>query len=204
VVVVHGGFWRHQWTRDTTEAIAVDLARRGYATFNLEYRRVGLGGGAATTPQDLDAAIREVRSFGEFTHLALVGHSAGGHLAALTAARSSGVDAAVSLAGVLDLVGAVTDGVGSGAADLFLGGADPVPYSPLHLLPISTRFVLAHGERDESVPPSQSFEFAQAALRHGTAVETILEPHIGHFELIEPHHPVWEKVVKALGRALSP
>jgi 3-dehydroquinate dehydratase type II len=203
VVLVHGGFWRHQWTHDTTEAIAVDLARRGFATFNTEYRRVGMGGGAATTPQDLDALVRAVRSFGQFTHLVLMGHSAGGHLAALAAARNPGVDVVVSLAGVLDLAEAVANGVGSGAADLFLEGEEAASFSPTHLLPISSRFILAHGERDESVPPSQSLGFADAARSHGVPVETIIERHLGHFELIDPHHPVWEKVVEALGRALG-
>lgn len=203
VVVVHGGFWRHQWTRDTSEAIAIDLARRGFASFNIEYRRVGMGGGASTTPDDLDAVVRAAPTLGEFTHLAVLGHSAGGHLAALAAARNPGVDAVVSLAGVLDLVEAVASGVGSGAADRFLEGSDAALFSPLHLLPIATRFVLAHGEGDESVPASQSLGFADAAREHGVAVETIIDRHTGHFDLIDPHHPVWELVVEALGRALG-
>ena len=56
-VLIHGGFWRHHWTRDTTDALAVDLARRGFATWNMEYRRVGMGGGYPSTLQDVAAAV---------------------------------------------------------------------------------------------------------------------------------------------------
>ena len=44
-VVIHGGFWREIWTRDLMDGIAVDLTRRGWATWNIEYRRVGQEGG---------------------------------------------------------------------------------------------------------------------------------------------------------------
>jgi acetyl esterase/lipase len=55
-VLFHGGFWRERWERDTIEPLAVDLARRGYATWNLEYRRVGpLGGGWPVTCVDVAA-----------------------------------------------------------------------------------------------------------------------------------------------------
>ena len=35
-VLVHGGFWRNVWTRDLMDGIAVTLARRGWATGNIE------------------------------------------------------------------------------------------------------------------------------------------------------------------------
>lgn len=44
-VLLHGGFWRDRFTRATMAALAVDLADRGYSTWNVEYRRVGSGGG---------------------------------------------------------------------------------------------------------------------------------------------------------------
>ena len=41
-IVVHGGFWRPAFTRANTRALAVDLALRGWTTWNIEYRRTGV------------------------------------------------------------------------------------------------------------------------------------------------------------------
>ncbi|MGH3119332.1 MAG: hypothetical protein ACRDQ2_19910, partial [Gaiellales bacterium] len=60
VVLLHGGFWRSRFTRASTDALAVDLARRGYATWNVEYRRVGCGGGIPQTLDDVHAAVRRL------------------------------------------------------------------------------------------------------------------------------------------------
>ena len=47
VVVIHGGFWRAKYDASLGEPLAHDLARRGWTAWNLEYRRVGNGGGVA-------------------------------------------------------------------------------------------------------------------------------------------------------------
>ena len=52
-ILVHGGFWRPAFTRANTRALAVDLALRGWTTWNIEYRRTGL----ADTLADVDAAL---------------------------------------------------------------------------------------------------------------------------------------------------
>ena len=41
VVLVHGGYWRHRYRCDLMEPLAADLCARGYAVWNLEYRRTG-------------------------------------------------------------------------------------------------------------------------------------------------------------------
>src|ERR687895_565736 len=38
-ILVHGGFWRPMFTRANTRALAVDLALRGWKTWNVESRR---------------------------------------------------------------------------------------------------------------------------------------------------------------------
>ena len=46
LVVVHGGYWKAIWNLIHTGHLCVDLAARGIATWNVEYRRVGdVGGG---------------------------------------------------------------------------------------------------------------------------------------------------------------
>jgi acetyl esterase/lipase len=48
-MLLHGGYWRSVWGADLMDAIAVDLAGRGFAVWNLEYRRPDRHGWAATT-----------------------------------------------------------------------------------------------------------------------------------------------------------
>ena len=131
VVLLHGGFWRERYRRDLMEALAVDLARRGFATCNVEYRRVGCGGGVPATLEDVAAAVARSRELLGGAPLVLVGHSAGGHLA-LWGSGAPGVAAAVALAGVCDLAGAARDGLGAGAAAAFAGGT-PDELSLIHI-----------------------------------------------------------------------
>jgi len=57
VVLIHGGFWRYGWDRTLMTPLARDLAERGIAAWNIEYRRVGQeGGGWPGTLGDAAAA----------------------------------------------------------------------------------------------------------------------------------------------------
>ena len=47
VVVIHGGFWKARYDATLGEPLARDLAARGWTACNLEYRRVGHGGGGS-------------------------------------------------------------------------------------------------------------------------------------------------------------
>jgi acetyl esterase/lipase len=90
VVLVHGGYWRSRWRLDLMEPLAADLARRGIASWNIEYRRPDGHGWDATTA-DVEAAVRHLdRLAGRYpvdlARVILVGHSAGGQLAVRVAA----------------------------------------------------------------------------------------------------------------------
>ena len=41
VVTIHGGFWQAKYGLEENTPLDEDLTRRGYATWNIEYRRVG-------------------------------------------------------------------------------------------------------------------------------------------------------------------
>ena len=58
-VVLHGGFWRAQYGRKLMRPLCADLAGRGWAAFNVEYRRLGRlsGGGYPRTLDDVAAAV---------------------------------------------------------------------------------------------------------------------------------------------------
>ncbi|MEE3920513.1 alpha/beta hydrolase [Micromonospora sp. BRA006-A] len=132
-VLLHGGFWRSIWGADLMDALAADLARRGYASWNLEYRRPDRHGWDATT-QDVEAGLRALREpardrLVDLDRIVVLGHSAGGQLAlraaADLAARPGGprVALAVSLAGVLDLTEGERRYLGDGAVAAALGGS---------------------------------------------------------------------------------
>ncbi|MGH2893225.1 MAG: alpha/beta hydrolase family protein, partial [Solirubrobacteraceae bacterium] len=123
-VLLHGGFWRARFDRSTMAALAVDLADRGWATWNVEYRRVGNGGGVPGTLDDVRAAIAALTRLGEpldTGRLVIVGHSAGGQLG-LCVADEPAVAAVVSLAGVCDLASAFAEAIGESATEAFMGG----------------------------------------------------------------------------------
>ena len=139
VVLLHGGFWRERSKRDLMDDLARDLTDRGYATWNLEYRRVGSsGGGWPETALDVAAGIDHLAALAgthglDLSRVVVLGHSAGGHLALWAAARHRLPEgapgamplvraaAAVSLAGVTDLAAADVGSLGNGAVADFLG-----------------------------------------------------------------------------------
>ena len=87
---IHGGFWRTGWDRTLMTPLAIDLARRGLAAWNVDYRRVGQeGGGWPGTLEDVAAAVDRLTDVEEVdaTRVVTCGHSAGGHLALWLAAR---------------------------------------------------------------------------------------------------------------------
>ena len=93
VILIHGGYWRARYGLDLMNDLAVDLAKRGYAAWNIEYRRVGNpGGGWPGTFQDVALATDYLRKLApsytlDLTKVVPIGHSAGGHLAFWLAAR---------------------------------------------------------------------------------------------------------------------
>lgn len=133
VVLVHGGWWTAMFDRRQVVPLAEDLVSRGFAVWNVEYRRIGEpGGGWPGTFEDMAAAVDAVAHLDpavDTGRVLVVGHSAGGHLAAWVAHRSAQPDGlpgahpkvepigVVSLAGVLDLVDADSVALGEGLTD---------------------------------------------------------------------------------------
>ena len=186
-VLLHGGFWMDAWRRDLMDGIAVDLTGRGWETWNAEYRRAGTGGGWPATGDDVVAAVDTACNASGAQAVAVVGHSAGAHLALHAAARRPDVvTAAVSLAGLCDLEQAERDGLGGGAVRRFLGAVPADAASPLRQVPVAARVVVAHCEDDTVVPAEQSRRYAQAATVAGGTCELRLLGRGNHMSLIEP------------------
>ncbi|GBD85083.1 3-dehydroquinate dehydratase [bacterium BMS3Abin02] len=210
-VLVHGGFWRRQWTRDLMDGLATDLVERGFATWNLEYRRVGAGGGWPATVLDvargidhvalLDAAIDRDR-------VAVIGHSAGGHLALASSGRTDAVTPAllVSLAGITDLGAALRDGLGSGAVAAFMGDATSqtaiAQASPTAMLPLGVRQLVVHGTDDDDVPVDYSRRYVDSARAAGEEIEYLELASAGHTSLIDEQGAGWSDIAGRLAGML--
>ena len=215
VILIHGGFWRERWDRTLMTPLALDLAQRGFAAWNIEYRRVGQeGGGWPGTFDDVAAAADALADIAEVdqARLVAVGHSAGGHLALWLGARTSGrvrVRAAVSQAGVADLAQAHADDLGNGAVAALLGGGpDEFPdryarASPAALVPLGAAQLLVHGAADDVVPPTQSRAYAERARAAGDDVELVEIAGANHFDVVDPAHEAWRIVVQRLPRLLG-
>ncbi|GAB7066679.1 prolyl oligopeptidase family serine peptidase [Mycobacterium hodleri] len=213
VVVVHGGYWRSSYGAELGRPLAADLVGRGFAALNVEYRRMGDGGGWPRTGQDVAAAVDALaeRPTGlDLGRVVALGHSAGGQLAGWLAARRGGtvpLVGAVLQAGVLDLVRGSADGLGGGAVDAYLGGSParlPEAYaaaSPVALVPLGVPTVCVHGTADTLVPLDQSEGFVAAASAAGDA-STLHTVDGDHFDPITVGTPAWDLCVDGL-RALT-
>ncbi len=224
-VLLHGGFWRHPWQRDLMDGPAVDLARAGYATWNVEYRRVGAGGGWPTTLRDAGAAVDHVAHLAadrdvDPEQVVVVGHSAGGQLALWAAGRSGLGDGApgagprvrptavVTAAPLADLSAAYDAGLGDGAVEDFLRrspteGAERYRMaSPAARLPLGVPQVIVHGSADGVVPVDHSRAYAAAASAAGDEATLVELPDVGHFAPLDPRSRAWMTVRDEVGRLL--
>jgi acetyl esterase/lipase len=224
VALLHGGFWRAQRTLELLRPLAADLAGRGFAAWNLEFRRVGQpGGGWPGTVEDVAAGLDHLAGLAareplDLERLVVAGHSAGGHLALWSAARpglpagapGAGPQVAprlvMSLAGVCDLHAGAAEGIGEGAVAEFLGATpDQAPgryrlASPLARLPLGVAQLLVHGDADARVPVAQSRAYAAAAAAAGDPVELVELPGVDHMAVIDPASPAWAEVTRRLSR----
>lgn len=192
VVVIHGGFWRAAYDLDLGRPLAADLVARGWTALNVEYRRVGDGGGVPQTLDDITAAIGTLEATAG--PVVTLGHSAGGHLAAWAGGRVDAVTHVISQAGVLDLVAADREGLGDGAVRAFLGDApiDAV-VDPLQQLPLDVPVWCVHGTDDDIVPISQS----RAYVERASGAE-LVEVEGDHFVVIDTGSDAWARTVAIL------
>ena len=213
VVVVHGGFWKSQYDLSLGRPLAESLAAEGWTAYNIEYRRVGNGGGWPQTFDDVSAAIDRLADVDgvDTSRVVTLGHSAGGHLAVWAAARPSlagsawsdpavPVTAAVSQAGVLDLAAATAEGLGGGAVQSFMGGSVDDRYAladPTALVPLDVPVRCVHGTSDDTVPVSQSVDYVARATAAGGDAE-LVEVEGDHFVVIDPTSDAWVKTLELL------
>lgn len=210
LVLLHGGFWRQEYDRRHTRALAAALRDEGYVVATPEYARTGGAGGWPRTFDDV-ADVRE-RLAGLLADVVpgrvadgppvVVGHSAGGQLA-LWWSLTGSAEPVVALAPVGDLARAHAEELGGGAVAALLDGSpaeqpqryaavDPAVLLPSRAIPAT----VLHGTDDRQVPVEHSRGLA--------GVHLVELPGTDHFALIDPLSPAWPHVLAAVlaeGRA---
>lgn len=202
LVLIHGGCWLNQFDIVYSHGLSSALADAGFAVWSLEYRRTGDEGGAwPGTFEDIIAGINSLNDLNGMNteNLAILGHSAGGHLALLAGARSELLnvepDLIVGLAAISDVVSyAAGSNTCQVATPLFMGGdvseraqeyfdANPSNHG-LH-----ENTVLLAGDADEIVP------LTQATL---PGARTIISSGASHFDWAHPNTLAYRQLLELL------
>jgi acetyl esterase/lipase len=226
VILVHGGCWQAEYPLDGIAGAARRLSDEGWIVWSIEYRALGSGGGWPETFLDVGAAFDFVRDLAseyaiDLDHIAAVGHSAGGHLAAWAAGRHNldpvsrvyfqdplPISALLSLAGLVDLDLAITLGLCGDAPERLIHAAkstqDRKDSSVVNLTPLSVPQVHLVGRQDPYVPESYVRAVARDAQEKGEDVQLEVLENCGHFEVAVPTGPAFDSVIAALRRLLDP
>ncbi|WCT79157.1 alpha/beta hydrolase [Novosphingobium humi] len=221
IIFIHGGGWLADWTKDYSAPFVEALTSAGFATWDVEFRRMGnCKGGYPSTFQDVARAADHARALApsfplDLDRVIAIGHSSGGHLALWLAGRGGlssesplyaadpiRLKGVISIAGVNDLDYALEHGTRADILqllDTIREQADPLmaQTSPARLLPMDVPQTLIVGTAEDRWRRDMTHHYAQAALRAGDAVQ-LLEPEgLDHFDVVDPAGPAFELVVAA-------
>ena len=229
-VVVHGGCWLSIAGNDYMDRVARRLTDAGWATWNLEFRRIDQPGGAwPGIFRDVAAGTDFLRSLArtyplDLERVVTVGHSSGGHLALWLSARDRipagtelhdedplAIHGVVALAGIADLVQYEEMNVpacGDTPARL-LGGVPPsrsprtAQASPAELLPTRAPQLLVTGDDDYAVPPAHGEAYVARARSRGQDARHHIIARSSHFEIVEPESGPWQEAWALIGPFLD-
>lgn len=212
LVVIHGGYWKQNHTLNTyaTKSIVDKYKTSGVAVWNLEYRRMEEDGENLAAPwpsayEDIAAGMDFLRSIAidealDLDRILVVGHSAGGHLAAWAGSRGAIPTTSelyvpdpvlpahvISVAGILDLRENHELSQPHQVTRLIGGGPSKFPErfavsNPAQLASAPLPMTLVHGKLDEEVSPMQSTAFSRRSGR--TDVRLVELESADHFGML--------------------
>jgi acetyl esterase/lipase len=192
------------------------LTEHGYATWSVEYRRAGNGGGWPETFDDIKNGAAHLQTIAKEHNLDLqrvcvAGQSAGGQLALWLSRQKTGNP---PLRGVIGLAPA-TDlrRIGEREPDhalVIVMGGQPSTQSeryaaaaPLEILPLGLPQLIVHGTADSIVPYATSEKYVAVARAAGDSVEFVTIDGAEHLDLWNRASPAFPKVVAAADRFLN-
>jgi alpha-L-fucosidase 2 len=198
VILVHGGGWVQGDRRIDVRPLFSPLSDAGFAWFSISYRLVKDVTQFGIAIDDVEAAVRYVKSHAvEFNidpdRVALIGESAGGQLAAMAAIRAGGessVRAVVAFYTPTDLVSLVKNSslIPAQIRDSVVG----TPWerfltmrlqqlSPVdNVRPNMPPFLFIHGTEDSLVPIAQSTKMCEQMRKEGASCEVYPVDGAGH------------------------
>lgn len=219
-VLIHGGAWQSNLGADALDPLARDLASRGMAVYNIEYRRLGSGGGWPTTFRDvadaLDHVVEVDKRFPQITtdDELVVGHSSGAQLAAWAGVRHTLDDdevgasprfrptRVVTIAGTLDMTYAAGQGddhvveVMGGTPESVAGRYSSV--DPIQNVATDTPVVAIHGALDETVAPENSQRYVNAVNRAGGKAKMVLLEGEDHASVVSSRSRTYSRVLEII------
>ncbi|MGN0100440.1 alpha/beta fold hydrolase [Dietzia sp. CH92] len=219
-VLIHGGSWQKEIGAGSFDHLARELASRGMAVYNIEYRRVGSGGGWPITFRDVADALDHVsevdKKFPQITtdDEVVVGHSAGAQLAVWAGTRHLLEDGEVgasprfrptrviSIAGPLDMVYAATHG--DDRIVTALGGTpDEVPsrytsVDPIQNIDTGTPVIALHGRQDVTVAPENSLRYVDEVTRRGGRAKAVMFEDEDHTSIVSGKSRSYTRVLEII------
>lgn len=209
VIFIHGGCWLKSYDISHSYPLSTALTQAGFNLWSVEYRR--LGENNAAWPASLNDVSKGIETILQQTNgkpTAVMGHSAGGHLALLATSKdykyAEHIDAVIGLAAITDMQAYVAkDGscnqaakalIDTAQSDFKLAEADPKK-QPLH-----GNTWLLQGTADNIVPVSQAEVFGV----DNDNVNTLMIDDAGHFDMIHPRTDAWTVIIQQLNKELKP
>ena len=202
VMLIHGGFWKEKYDLSLMKPIAEDLAEAGVAAWNIEFKRWS----ESEEGVWMDTLSDVMRAWGQLALIPgidimrsmVMGHSAGGQLALLLAAKGERKPwLTIAQAPITDLVGAdharlSDDG---DAVRRWIGCSpetNPKLWSNLNPVdnPPASPVLLIHGEADGEYSLSQSEAYSRVMEAKGADVEKLWLPG-DHYTIIDVASDDW-------------
>ena len=229
IVFIHGGAWRSEWSKNYTEAFVEALTLHGFATWDLEFRRLGQrDGGYPGTFEDIADGADHLRVVAQSYPLDMdqviaVGHSSGGHLALWLAGRHRlsesstlyraeplALRGVISIAGVNDLE--LSYSLGDRKDVLTLIGVDTLDggvhrfqeTNPARLLPFDVPQTLMIGNQDSQWRLEMTQRYSENATAAGDTTQIVIVPGANHMDVVDARSGFARNVAQEAQHILHP